>query len=148
MGDPVADWKASRTEASYDSALLREKAVQPAYTWGDSKTLRDQPVLVDGPKHPRVDGQFAPVKPPHARTPFAPPVVSGHGKQVQSGENGRHVSAPAPTFYGPYGSMWDQGVIDKLNGPRGGKHGVLGGNIDGEVGARTPRVFFFLGSSL
>lgn len=94
-------------------------------------TSRDYPVLVGDSKSSM---EFNPIKPHQARTPFNPPVVSGFGKQPLCGENGRSVSEPASSFYGPYGDSWSTDVVEKVRGERGSKrYGVWGVSMGGEV---------------
>jgi hypothetical protein len=112
------------------SGSVSSESTSPAWSI-NQLTSRDYPVLV-GDKSAHM--QFNPIKPKQARTPFDPPVVSGFGKQPLIAENGRLISGPASSFYGPYGDSWSSDIVEKVKGERGSKrYGIWGVNMGGEV---------------
>lgn len=130
MADPVNEWKEYRKVASQDSAIVGSKGISPAWSI-DSHTARDFPILV-GDSSPKLD--FSPLKPEHARTPFAPPAQSSMGRQSVVADHGRLKSEPAISFYGRFGSDFSNANVEKQRAERGSNHaggkvGVWGGRM-------------------
>lgn len=116
------------------SGSLSSESTTPSWSI-NQLTSRDYPIIVGDSKSTALWEPFDPI---HARTPFNPPILSGFGKQPLSGENGRSVSEPASSFYGPYGDSWSTDIVNKVKGERGSKrYGVWGVSMGGEVSQYT-----------
>ena len=122
--DPTGDWQAARQAKSLTGSFSSAWSV-------DHREARDRPIVVDEAHTSSLRGSslYNPIDPPHARTPFDPPVVDTVGAK-----------APKFSFYSKYGSEFGTPEhAEKVQGaqsgaaPGEGTWGVIVSEVDGRL---------------